>query len=156
MEEYGYINNDGYLVSKFLEPLEIKYEDENGNIKTKLLSIPERLKEMGDMWKPVDRIDDKMVESDDPYYTIQIIPYDAGDRISYRYEKVPDNAMIKKKINELKETLNKEDYKIIKCYELSLSGETLPYDIVSLHNKRQEIRNKINELETKIQILNNK
>ncbi len=31
MEEYGYINEDGYLVSKILEPHEITYKDEDGN-----------------------------------------------------------------------------------------------------------------------------
>ena len=147
MEEYGYINEDGYLVSKILEPHEIMYKDEDGNLKHKTVTIAEQLAEMGDKWKPVDLIDDDKMDSGDPYYTIQIIPYDAGDKISYRYEKIPDNLYIKGEIDGLKMQLKAEDYKIIKCYEFSLVGEAMPYDIVALNDKRQKIRDHINKLE---------
>lgn len=49
--------------------------------------------------------------------------------------------------NELKSQLQETDYKIIKCYEYNLAGLELPYDIQKLHNERQELRDKINELE---------
>lgn len=149
MEEYGYINEDGYLVSKFLEPQEIMYKDENGDLKSKTVSVSEQLAEMGDKWKPVDLIDDEKMDSGDPYYTIQIIPYDAGDKISYRYEKIPDNLYINSEIEQLKMQLKADDYKIIKCYELSLVGQAMPYNILALNSKRQEIRDKINELQAK-------
>lgn len=50
-------------------------------------------------------------------------------------------------IDELKHELSKSDYKIIKCSECQLMGLDMPYDIIALHVERQEIRNKINELE---------
>lgn len=51
------------------------------------------------------------------------------------------------KIMQLKSALSETDYKIIKCYEYQLAGLELPYDIATLHAQRQEIRDKINELE---------
>lgn len=143
-QEFGYINEDGYLRSKFLEPILVKYTDEEtGDIKTRTVSIEEQLLEMGDIWKPVDRINEEMLVSDDPNYNISIVPYDNGDRISYRYEKVFNNG----KLRLLKEELKDDDYKIIKCYEASLVGDPLPYDINALHVKRQKIRDEINMLE---------
>ena len=59
----------------------------------------------------------------------------------------PESEKNKKIINELKSELNATDYKIIKCSECNLAGEPLPYDIKELHAQRQELRNKINELE---------
>ena len=50
-------------------------------------------------------------------------------------------------IEILKEQLTLSDYQIIKCYEYSLTGKDLPYDIIELHNERQTIRDKINELQ---------
>lgn len=51
-------------------------------------------------------------------------------------------------IEELKQTLADSDYKVIKCYEASLTGETLPYDIEALHKERQAVRDEINRLES--------
>lgn len=62
------------------------------------------------------------------------------------YKPTPEEEK-QQKINELKNELNATDYKIIKCSECNLAGEPLPYDIKQLHAQRQEIRNKINELE---------
>ena len=46
------------------------------------------------------------------------------------------------------------DYKIIKCYEASISGQkTMPYDLPSLLEKRQEVRDKINELQAEVESL---
>lgn len=39
------------------------------------------------------------------------------------------------------------DYKIIKCYEASLSGAEMPYDLEDLLAKRQAARDRINELQ---------
>lgn len=50
-------------------------------------------------------------------------------------------------ILNLKRQLESSDYKIIKCAEYQLAGLELPYDIVELNAARQDIRNKINELE---------
>jgi len=50
-------------------------------------------------------------------------------------------------IVRLKDELAKTDYKIIKCSEYNLAGQTLPYDIAELHARRQALRDRINELE---------
>lgn len=150
MEEFGYINEEGYLVSKFLEPLEVKYRDDDGTIKSKILSISDQLQEMDDYWKPVDRIDDNLMIPDDPDYVIIPMPYDAGNRIAYRYEKQFDIQKVRSEIRELKGRLSEGDYKIVKCYEASLLGNPLPYDISKLHTERQAQRDRINELETKL------
>lgn len=52
-----------------------------------------------------------------------------------------------KQIDNLKNKLSSTDYKIIKCYEYSLAGLDIPYDIISLHQEREELRNQIRELE---------
>ena len=43
--------------------------------------------------------------------------------------------------------LNDSDYKVIKCMEAYLCGESLPYDIVSLHIERDKQRRIINDYE---------
>ena len=58
----------------------------------------------------------------------------------------PQEEKDKKEIERLKKELNATDYKIIKCSECSLAGEPLPYDIAELHETRQAIRDRINEL----------
>lgn len=42
------------------------------------------------------------------------------------------------------------DYRIIKTYEARLNNEADPYDTEDILTKRQEVRNKINELQTKL------
>ena len=56
-------------------------------------------------------------------------------------------AKAKLQISKLKKTLAETDYKIVKCYEYQLVGLDLPYDTVALHEERQTIRDKINQLE---------
>ena len=63
-------------------------------------------------------------------------------------EPIIDNSA---QIAELKAQLSSTDYKIIKCSEAQLVGEELPYDIVALHEERQALRDKINELEGSVQ-----
>lgn len=50
-------------------------------------------------------------------------------------------------ITTLKAQLADTDYQIIKAYEYALVGLQVEYDITALHAERQEIRDKINELE---------
>lgn len=50
-------------------------------------------------------------------------------------------------IAELKKMVAATDYKVIKCYEASLVGKDLPYDMNEVHKERQEIRDEINRLE---------
>ena len=97
-------------------------------------------------WKPVDPIDENAMQCADGY-TVRIIPYDAGNRISYQYETIYDTQKVRRKIQSLKDQLTSSDYKVIKCYEASLTRTVLPYDIDELHSQRQELRDRINELE---------
>lgn len=104
-------------------------------------------------WKPVEAIDPAKLSCEEGYI-VRVVPYDDGDKIAYRYEEVFDVQKLRRDIDAHKEALTASDYKIIKCYEASLLGEPLPYDIESLHNERQGYRDKINELETTIVTFN--
>lgn len=50
-------------------------------------------------------------------------------------------------IKSLKARVASTDYQIIKCYEYSLAGLELPYDIQTLHSEREAIREQIREIE---------
>ena len=52
-----------------------------------------------------------------------------------------------REIMHLKRQLENSDYKVIKCMEATLCGESLPYDIDALHGEREAIRKEINDLE---------
>lgn len=54
-------------------------------------------------------------------------------------------------IERLKSELQDNDYKVIKCAEALTIGAEMPYDVASLHNERQALRDKINELESEVQ-----
>lgn len=43
------------------------------------------------------------------------------------------------------------DWKVVKCYEASLVGLEPPYDINALHAERQAIRDRINEIQHRIE-----
>lgn len=144
--EYGYINESGYLRTRELQEQRRQYRDGN-EIKTRIITIEEQAEELSlKGWKPVDLLDNERMKAPEGYI-VRIIPYDAGERISFRYEQERDVTKIRMDIKTLKESLSASDYKIIKCYEASLIGDTLPYDIVKLHRERQAIRDKINEIE---------
>lgn len=145
MTEYGYIE-DGYLRSKILEPITDRYRDENDDLKEKVITIQEQISILPPEWKPVDLIDHNKMQCEDGYI-IRLIPYDAGDHIAYEYRKVFDIQKLNKDIEYQKSILSGSDYKVNKCYEASLLGEPLPYDINELHTMRQAARDKVNELE---------
>jgi len=154
MVEYGYINENGYLVSKILEERVERYRDEeNGEIKERVVSIEEQVDSLIG-WKPVDLIDETRLQCPENY-SVRIIPYDVGDKISYRYEQKFNSKIVLERISDLKRSLTSNDssigdYRITKCYEASLIGEKMPYDVAELHQKRQEVRNEINRLESLI------
>lgn len=54
-------------------------------------------------------------------------------------------------IERLKSELQDSDYKVIKCAEAMAVGADMPYDVANLHNERQALRDKINELESEVQ-----
>ncbi|MGN1219199.1 MAG: hypothetical protein ACI4TD_14695 [Phocaeicola sp.] len=149
MVHYGFIE-DGFLRVKEIEPIVHRYRDEvSGTIKQKIISIDEQIAALPPQYKPIDPIDESRQETSKENYTIRIIPYDAGDRISFDYVEVPDLQKVNNEINALKDSLADSDYKVIKCYEASLCGEKMPYDIIAIRSERQAIRDKINKIEAK-------
>ena len=54
----------------------------------------------------------------------------------------------KQQIKKLQAQIAATDYQIIKCYEYSLAGLELPYDITLLHEEREAIREQIRALES--------
>ena len=54
-------------------------------------------------------------------------------------------------IESLKSELQESDYKVIKCAEAICLNEEFPYNMTELHNERQALRDKINELESEVQ-----
>lgn len=129
MAKYGYIEN-GFLRAR---------EVEQGQVQN-----------LSSEWKPVDEIDESKTISDDEDYTIRLVPYDNGNRISFKYEKVVNTTKIQGEIDAIKAELSETDYQVIKCYEASLVGEELPYDIKALHEDRNEKRAQINAFETNL------
>lgn len=146
MTEYGYIE-DGYLRAIEIKPTSYNRKREDGTVETVEVSVEEQIAELPESWKPVEPIDESQMTSDDENYIIIAIPYDAGNRIKYRYERKFDRQRINVKITALKNSLASTDYRVTKCYEASLLGNTLPYDIAQLHSERQTVRDRINELE---------
>ena len=127
--EYGYIEN-GYLRSRRIESEAV-------------------VASLSQEWKPVDKIDEQKLQCEEGYI-VKIVPYDAGDHISFRYEKKQDLQQIRQNNKKIKNELKDGDYKVIKCYEASLTKQEMPYNIQELHSQRQLLRQKINELEEKM------
>lgn len=149
MKEYGYVEN-GYLRSRFIEPVEHRYTGADGKEHIDWLSVEEQISQLSAEWKPVDAIDNTKVEGAAAGYVVIPVPYDAGDHIAYNYVSRRDIQGIRADIQALKDSLAESDYKVVKCYEASLTGEELPYDIAALHAERQAQRDKINELEAEL------
>jgi len=85
-------------------------------------------------------------------YLIDEFVFDADKWAAIEAER-EENARISAlnaQIASLKETLDSSDYQIIKCYEYSLLGFELPYDIEALHEERQALRDQINALEKEL------
>lgn len=100
-------------------------------------------------YKPVEAFDVAQTQVDGDY-VIAVTPYDAGDKIAYRYEKRFDKKKVQAKITTLKESLSESDYRIIKCYEAALQQSDMPYDVSTLCSERQALRDQINELENQL------
>lgn len=148
--EYGYIEG-GTLVSRFLSEQRVLTTDKEGNNHVRIITVEEQAAALSDEWKPVDPIDTDTVESGGEDFIVVPVAYDAGDHIGYHYVKKFDVKKVKTEIEALKEALSGSDYKVMKCYEASLTGGVLPYDIDKLHAERQAQRDKINELEAVLQ-----
>lgn len=136
-----------YLRSRILEPYTEIRVDKNGNQYTATVSVAEQARALSKDWKPVDPIDEAQMVSDDENYIIVPHPYDAGDHIAYRYERKRDKQRTRAEIQALKDSLAASDYKVAKCYEATLTGAEMPYDVNSLIRERQAARDRINALE---------
>lgn len=150
MIEYGIIE-DGYLRIREIKPIKSRQQNADGTTAEVTLSVEEQIALLPTGWKPVDPIDENSMQSDNTDNIMVPVPYDNGDRISYRYETKFDTQKVKTQIRELKDNLAATDYRVTKCYEASLLNQPLPYDISALHTERQQVRDKINELEALIQ-----
>ena len=64
---------------------------------------------------------------------------------------VDNNGLLLSEIERLKSELQESDYKVIKCAEAICLNAELPYNMTELHNERQALRDKINELESEVQ-----
>lgn len=149
MKEYGYMDGK-YLRTKFIEQIEQRYTDESGRTQVKVITEEEQIAALSPVWKPVDPIDQAQIDGAEEGYVIIPVPYDDGDHIAYNYVLRRDTQAVRAEIQALKDSLADSDYKITKCYEASLLGEPLPYDIATLHAQRQAQRDRINELEATI------
>ena len=63
---------------------------------------------------------------------------------------VNNNGLLLSEIERIKSELQESDYKVIKCAEAMAVGAEMPYNMTELHNKRQALRDKINELEGEV------
>ena len=70
--------------------------------------------------------------------------------LGWEIYRTDEQEEYEKEIDQLKEELSATDYKIIKCSEASLLGEELPYNASELHATRQALRDRINQLESKL------
>ena len=87
--------------------------------------------------------------NDGSIYVEPIIPTPTAEELAEMEEK-ERIANINNQISELKAKLNASDYKVIKCFECSMVGEEMPYDIEELHEERQAIRGMINQKEEEL------
>lgn len=146
---YGIIEEDGYLNARELEPTLI-HEKTGDRTTAREVSIEEQAAMLPHGWKRVKDIDESQLAQEDETHIIILQPYDAGDCIDYHYIRKFDMQKVKNEIKNLKEELASSDYKVIKCQESNLAGDTLPYDIQNLHEQRNTLRERINALETSI------
>jgi hypothetical protein len=52
------------------------------------------------------------------------------------------------KVIRLKSRLSETDHMVVECYEYSMLGLEMPYDIVALHEERQAIKTEIENLQS--------
>lgn len=115
--------------------------EENGRVRFAMFSSDEVAKEQG--FLPYE-------EKKMPTTPTNVVPHnysrkytETGGKIIMSWEAYPNYEEIEK----LKKKLTETDYQVIKCYEASLIGGEVPYDVQEMHKERQEIRDEINRLE---------
>ena len=143
----GRIKNNDFDVREITE-YQTKMELPDGSVSAVIVTVEAQLEEYATKgWKPIEEIDTSQLECSEEFFSTQVLPIDKGNSIGFSYEKRLDKRLIERRIDELKTELSTSDYKVTKCYEASLMGDALPYDIASMHSERQTIRDKINQLE---------
>ena len=73
-----------------------------------------------------------------------------GEERQFKIVEIPqptEEEIKQARISELKAKLSATDYKIIKCYEASMLGQELPYNLEELVAERDEWRSEINTLQ---------
>ena len=89
MVEYGYINENGYLVSKILEDRTERRINEEGEPEDVVVTIAMQVEELVNIgWKPVDLVDETQLTPSVEFGSIRIQPYDNGDRIKKVFPQV--------------------------------------------------------------------
>ena len=145
---YGKFNDNGFLEIDEIVEKKVFVKTENGEYCERIVTIDEQIGQYDQKgWKPVEEPNFTDIHCEE-FETIVNIPFDAGDKIKFNCEKKLDKTKIDYKISELKQQLADSDYKIVKCYEATIIGDELPYDIETLHEERQAIRDEINRLES--------
>ena len=133
------------LEIKILEDYTRREVDDNGKEVTILITATSQLPAMLENgWKPVEEIDTTQLECSKEFYSTLVEPIEKEETIGFIYTKRLDKRLVSNEIDKQKAILSNEDYKITKCYEASLLGMSLPYDIASLHSQREEKRQIIN------------
>lgn len=78
----------------------------------------------------------------EPYYI------EEGDKVIRKWEVVRNDTLkISAKVSKLKKELEDSDYKILKCYEASMTQSPMPYNLEELVAERESKRAEINRLE---------
>ena len=146
---YGWFEN-GCLRTVELEDRIQRY-DEDGVTKEITISVDhyiEVAKAQG--LKPVDPLDTERMETHEEDYITLAEAVEYEDHIGWNYRDVPDFPKFRKEIKTLQDELASTDYRVIKCYEASLVGDPMPYDIQELRTTREAARARINILEEQL------
>ena len=147
---YGWFEN-GCLRTVELEDRIQRFNDENGVRKEITVSVDhyiEVAKAQG--LKPVDPLDTERMETHEEDYITLAEAVEYEDHIGWNYRDEPDFPKFKREIKSLQDELASTDYRVIKCYEASLVGDPMPYDIQDLRTSRQAIRDRINAVEYRV------
>lgn len=110
-----------------------------------MLTEKEKLDLINEGWKEVEDVN--FIDEIPEYHEINYIISVKDDNFYGIYSLNKKTIEINNKIKELKEELSSSDYKINKNLEAQMAGVEYPYDPKKLHEERQALRDKINELE---------
>lgn len=147
---YGWFEN-GCLRTVELDDRIQRFNDENGVQREITVSVDHYIEiARAQGLKPVDPIDQVRMETHEEDYVVLAKAVEYPDRIGWSYRDVPDLQKLRKQIRNLQDEIASTDYRVIKCYEASLVGDPVPYDIQELRTSRQAIRDRINALEYRI------